>query len=67
MPGVLMVNLGKNKTADAIPDYTYGVKKFKDVADMMVRERGWGGGRERRRGEREGGEERRGGMCMADR
>eukprot|EP00918_Siedleckia_nematoides_P001643 GHVU01003859.1.p1 GENE.GHVU01003859.1~~GHVU01003859.1.p1 ORF type:complete len:379 (+),score=80.53 GHVU01003859.1:83-1138(+) len=36
LPGVLMVNLGKNKTADAIPDYTYGVKKFKDVADMMV-------------------------------
>jgi len=36
MPGVLMVNLGKNKTADAIPDYVYGVKKFKDVADMMV-------------------------------
>ena len=31
------MNLGKNKTAEAIPDYVYGVKKFKDVADMMVR------------------------------
>ena len=36
LPGVLIVNLGKNKTAEAIPDYVYGVKKFKDVADMMV-------------------------------
>merc|ERR1719199_827374 len=36
LPGVLAVNLGKNKTADAIPDYVYGVKKFKDVADMMI-------------------------------
>lgn len=34
---MLMVNLGKNKTADAIPDYVSGVQTFKDVADMMVR------------------------------
>jgi len=36
LPGVLMVNLGKNKTAEAIPDYVSGIKKFKNVADMMV-------------------------------
>ena len=36
LPGVLAVNLGKNKTADAVPDYVSGVKKFKDVADLFV-------------------------------
>jgi dihydroorotate dehydrogenase len=32
----LIVNLGKNETAEAIPDYVYEVKKFNDVADMMA-------------------------------
>ena len=35
------MNLGKNKTAEAVPDYVSGVKKFKDVADMMVRGCAW--------------------------
>ena len=56
-----MVNLGKNKTAEAIPDYTYGVKKFKDVADMMVRERAV-----ERGVEREGERRRETQTCVAD-
>ncbi|EKX38380.1 hypothetical protein GUITHDRAFT_115520 [Guillardia theta CCMP2712] len=34
--GNLAINLGKNKTADAIPDYVYGVKKFGELADFLV-------------------------------
>ncbi len=37
MPGVVGVNLGKNKTSeDAAGDYVQGVQKFGEVADYLV-------------------------------
>jgi len=36
-PGILGVNLGKNKTSDdALSDYVKGVEKFSDIADYLV-------------------------------
>jgi len=36
LPGVMGINLGKNKTADAVPDYVYGVQQFGALADYLV-------------------------------
>ena len=36
-PGIIGINLGKNKTSeDAVKDYTDGVKKFGELADYLV-------------------------------